>query len=180
MVELIAIRYGTAIFQLAKEKEAIHTLKEEILSIQASFEDKDLKEILSHPKIGTEQKVALLEEALTDRISQDLLGLLVVVIIKGRQGYITDILEKVIEMIDTYEGKVKAYITSANPLTATQKTRIVTKLHAQTGQIIMPIYEVDTSLIAGLVIRLGDRIVDNSIKGQMHILSKELLKTKIN
>lgn len=180
MVELIAIRYGTAIFQLAKEKDAISLLKEEILMIKESFEEKDFREILSHPKIGTEQKIALLEDALTGKISNDLLGLLVLVITKGRQAYISNILEEVLTMIDAYEGKVKAYISSAETLSEGQKERIITMLHDQTNQTVIPIYEVDESLIAGLVIRMGDRIMDNSIKGQMHTLSKRLLKTKMN
>ncbi len=143
--------------------------------------DHDLQELLSHPKIANEKKVILLEDALSDKISHDLLGgLLVLIVHKGRQAHIPEILEEVLEMVDAYEGKVKAYISSSDALSDEQKSGVVTELAKQTGKEIIPLYEVDETLIGGLVIRIGDRIVDNSIKGHLHLLSRELLETKIN
>lgn len=179
MAELVAKRYGSAIFELAKEKDAVALLKEEILGIKDSFMEDDLRDLLTHPKISVEQKIDLLEEALSDKISHDLLGLLVLIVEKGRQLYINDILEEVLELIDAYEGKVKAYITSPNPLSDAHKDNIISELAKQTGKEIIPIYKVKPAIIGGLIIRIGDRIVDNSIKGHLHTLSRELLETKI-
>lgn len=180
MVELIAKRYGSAIFELALEKDAVAQLKDEILAIRDSFLDHDLQEMLTHPKIALEKKYAFLEEALDGKISDELLGLLILVIRKRRQSHIPEILEQALELVDAYEGKVKAFISSPDALSDQQKDMIVTELSKQTDKEIIPVYEVDASLIGGLVVRIGDRIMDNSIKGHLHTLSRQLLETKIN
>lgn len=179
MVELVAKRYGSAIFELAKEKDAVTLLKEEILGIREVFSEKDLREMLTHPKIAVEKKIELLEESLTGRISHDLLGLLVLIIRKGRQLHITDIFDEVLTLIDDHDGKVKAYITSPDPLDDDQKKNIIEELAKQTEKEVIPVYEVDPDIIGGLIIRIGDRIVDNSIKGHLHTLSRQLLDTKL-
>ena len=179
MAGLVGKRYGTAIFELAKEKDTVVELETEIIAVRESFKELNLEEFLSHPKISLTEKIKVLEESLSDKISHDLLGLLVLVTQKGRQYDIEDIFEEVLELIDEDRGRVKAYITSADPLTTDQKSKIIHQLSQQTKKEIIPIYEEDQSLIGGLIIRIGDRIVDNSIKGHMHMMSRDLLATKI-
>lgn len=180
MVELIAKRYGSAIFQLAEEKDAVNDLQKDILLIQESFLDKELIEFLSHPKIPLSDKIKMLEEALSERVGQDLLGLLVLILKKNRQHYISEILTEVLDMIDTYQGKVKAYIESVDELSTEKKKQIIDQLEKSTDKKIIPEYRIDKTLIGGLFIRIGDRVIDNSIKGHMHSMSKKLLETKIN
>jgi F-type H+-transporting ATPase subunit delta len=180
MVELVAKRYGTAIFELAKEQDAVMTLQEEILAIKGSFEDPELKEFLTQPKIPVNEKISVLENALSDKVGHDILGLLILVINKGRQDHISQILEEVLDLIDAHNGRVKAYISSAEALSDKQKTDVINQLATLTKKEILPNYEIDPSLIGGLVIRIGDRIVDNSIKGHFHSMSRELLETQIS
>lgn len=179
MVELVEKRYGSAIFELAKEEDAVEALQKEILAIQDSFLEEDFKAILSHPKVAMKEKIKLVEDIFTDRISKNLVGLFVLVIRKGRQASISDILSEVLVLIDTYQGKMKAYISSPNTLSDEQKKTIEDQLQSMTKKEIIPIYDIDESLIGGLIIRIGDRIVDNSIKGHLHTLSRELLETKM-
>jgi F-type H+-transporting ATPase subunit delta len=179
MAGLVAKRYGTAIFELAKEKDAVEALETEIILLEEAFKKMELEEFLGHPKIPQAEKIKVLEESLTDKISHDLLGLLVLIVQKGRYLDIDDILQEVLEQIDVHHGRVKAYISSADALTHDQKDKIVHQLAKQAHKEIIPIYEIDESLIGGLVIRIGDRIVDNSIKGHLHTLSRDLLATKI-
>jgi len=180
MVELVAKRYGSAIFQLAEEKDAVNDLQKDILLIQESFIDKDLIEFLSHPKVALADKIKMLEDTLSERVGQDLLGLLVLIIRKNRQQYISEILKEVLEMIDTYQGKVKVYIESVDVLSNEKKKQIIDQLEKSTDKKIIPEYRIDKTLIGGLFIRVGDRVIDNSIKGHMHTMSKKLLETKIN
>lgn len=179
MAELVAKRYGAAIFELAKEEDAVEVLETEILAVRESFQDRELVDFLSHPKIALHEKIELLETSLTGRIGHDLLGLLILVVKKNRYDHIADILEEVVELIDVHHGRVKAYISSPDALSVENKSSIIHELAALTHKEILPIYEVDPSLIGGLVIRIGDRIVDNSIKGHLHSLSKQMLQTKI-
>lgn len=179
MAGIAAKRYATAIFELAKEKDAVVDLENEIIAVKESFKATELEDFLGHPKISQSDKIGVLEESLKDRVSKDLLGLLVLIVKKGRHYEIDQILGEVLERIDVDRGRIKAYISSADELSVAQKDRIVHELANQAHKEIIPLYDVDPSLIGGLVIRIGDRIVDNSIKGRMHTLSRELLATKI-
>lgn len=179
MAGLVAKRYGTAIFELAKEKDAVIALENEVIAVKESFAHLDLEDFLGHPKISQQEKIKVLEESLKDKVSHDVLGLLILIVKKGRHYHIQEIFEEVLELIDEERGRVKAYVSSADSLTVDQKEMIVHKLSKQANKEIIPIYEIDESLIGGLVIRIGDRIVDNSIKGHLHSLSRELLATKI-
>ena len=180
MAGLAAKRYGTAIFELAKEKDAVVALETEVIEVKESFKELNLSEFLGHPKISLEEKIGVLESSLTGKVSHDLLGLLVLVVKKGRYYEIDDIFQETLDLIDEERGRVKAYISSADELHVDEKSKIIHQLSGLTGKDIIPVYEVDESLIAGLVIRIGDRIVDNSIKGHMHSMSREMLATKIN
>lgn len=180
MAGLVAQRYGAAIFELAKEKDAVIDMETEIIAVSESFKDLGLEEFLGHPKVSMAEKIKVLESSLTGKVSHDLLGLLVLVVRKGRYYYVDEIFEEALDLIDAYRGRVKAYIGSADELTVDQKSKIVHQLAAESHKTIIPIYEVDPSLIGGLVLRIGDRIVDNSIKGHMHSMSRKMLATKID
>ncbi len=180
MAGLVAQRYGAAIFELAKEKDAVVELETEIIAVSESFLDLDLEEFLGHPKIPMAEKIKVLETSLSGKVSHDLLGLLVLVVKKGRYYHMNEIFEEVLDLIDGYRGRVKAYIASADQLTVDQKSKIVHQLAAEAHKTVIPIYEIDPSLIGGLVMRIGDRIVDNSIKGHMHSMSRQMLATKID
>jgi F-type H+-transporting ATPase subunit delta len=149
MVELVAKRYGAAIFELAKEQDAVKTLQEEILAIKESFEDPELRDFLTQPKIPANEKISLLESVLSDKVGHDILGLLVLVINKGRQDHISQILEEVLDLIDAHNGRVKAYISSAEALSDKQKTETLSQLASLTKKVIIPSYEVDPTLIGG-------------------------------
>ncbi len=179
MAGLVAKRYGTAIFELAKEKDAVETLENEIIILEEAFKMMDLKDFLGNPKVPMTEKVTVLESSLSDKISHDLMGLLVLLVEKGRYQEMDKIFEEVLELIDVHHGRVKAYVTSADVLTEDQKFKLIHQLAKETKKEVIPIYEIDESLIGGLIIRIGDRIVDNSIKGHMHSLSKVLMATKI-
>lgn len=179
MVELVAKRYGAAIFELAKEQDAVESLKQEIGVMKESFLDKEIMEFLTHPKVSVDQKVSLLEESLSDKISKDMMGLIVLVVKKNRQNVLPAILDETMALIDEDQGKAKAYITSAESLSEDQKKKIVAQLEKLANKEIIPVYDVDPSLIGGVVIRIGDRIVDNSIKGRLHSMSKTLLESQM-
>ena len=179
MVELVAKRYGAAIFELAKEQGAVDSLKQEIIAVKDTFMDAEVMDFLTHPKVSLNDKIDLVEKTLTDRISKDLLGLIVLVIKKSRQNVLPQIFDETLALIDEAQGKAKAYISSAEVLSAAQSSKIVEELANLAKKEIIPVYDVDPSLLGGLVIRIGDRIVDNSIKGRLHTLSKSLLESQM-
>lgn len=177
MVELVAKRYGTAIYQLAVEKNQIDTVAHELAVIKNVLETEDaFVQILSHPKIVVEEKIALVESIFKSKVSDDVMGLIVLTIVKGRQSQLIDIADYCEQLIDEYNNIVTAYVTTTENLSEPHKVRLKERLEALTKKTVNTNYDTDESLIAGMVIRIGDRILDNSIKGQLASINKTLLE----
>ena len=99
---------------------------------------------------------------------------------KGRQGDIPAIFEYFITTVKEYKKIGIAYVTSAVPLSEEQKAQVTERLLTTTRYVEFEMnYEVDPSLIGGMIIRIGDRVVDSSIKTQLYELKRQLLDVQL-
>lgn len=180
MAKLVVKRYATALFDLAASEGAMAKYEEEVkVIVRALHDEPDFMAVLNNHKVTKENKISLVENVFTDKVSNPIIGLLVLLVKKGRQGDLLDVLEAFLERVKAESGITKAVITSAVPLTEAQLTAIKEKLEAGTKTKIEIETIVDTSIIAGLVIRVGDKVVDASIKGEMQTLKKQLSKLRL-
>lgn len=177
MVELIAKRYGTAIYQLAEENNQVETVSKEIAYMkQVLSTEAEFVKVLNHPKVVVEEKISLVESVFKGKISDDVLGLIVLTIRKGRQSHLIDIIDYCEKAIDEHNNILTAMVTSSDKLSKKQQGAMKMRLESLTGKSVNISYEVDASLIGGVVIRIGDRILDNSIKGKISNMSKTLFE----
>lgn len=180
MVELIAKRYGQALFELAIESGDLSGREQEIKHMLDAFtEEEDFNLIINHPKLQKSEKVKVLLEVFEGQVSDDLIGFLVLAVQKSRQDSIVDILEYTLAQIEEHNGFVTAYVTSAVSLTPEDEKLIINKLESQTGKKITLVTSVDKSLIGGLFIRINDRIVDNTIKESISRMAKDVYEAKV-
>ena len=180
MAKLVVKRYATALFDLAASEGAMAKYEEEVkVIVRALHDEPDFMGVLNNHKVTKENKISLVENVFTDKVSNPIVGLLVLLVKKGRQGDLLDVLEAFLERVKAESGITKAVITSAVPLTEAQLTAIKEKLEAGTKTKIEIETIVDTSIIAGLVIRVGDKVVDASIKGEMQTLKKQLSELRL-
>ncbi len=178
MASIIGKRYGNAMFDIANEGGWVERLEEELVLLRASFDEGDVISFLKHPNVSIANKITVIEETYKGKISDDLIGLICLLIKKGRCEYFDDIFEQIWENIDEYNGKAKVYVSSAYELSDDEKKNLLEKLGTMTKKEIVPIYDVDESLIGGLVIRIGDKVADSSIKGGLNAMKKSLLEDK--
>lgn len=181
MAKLVSKTYGDALFELALEEDKLDLLFEEADLIKEVFlMNSELIKLLNHPKIDKEEKISVLENVFTGRVSEDMVGFLVLAIKKERQNDILDILEYFIAMVKEYKKIGVAYITTATPMTEDQKKKVENKLLSTTKYESFEMnYTVDKDIIGGIIIRIGDRVVDNSIRLKLNELSKDLYKIQL-
>ena len=114
------------------------------------------------------------------RISRELLGFLHLVVAKDRYGEIDGILDFFIGKVKQHQGIGIANVATAVSLNEDQKKEIENKLLATTPFDRMEMhYQVEEDLIGGMVIRIGDRVVDSSVKTKLFELQRELLKVQL-
>lgn len=176
MAKLVSKVYGDALFETAMEKDEMDTLYEEVSALVPILKDNpELLTLLGNPQIVKEEKVAIIHRVFDHRVSEDLMGFLAIIVDKNRQSDMIPIFEYFIERVKEFKRIGSAHVTSAIELSAVQKSDLEKKLLEITSYVEFEMhYEVDPSLLGGMVIRIGDHVVDSSIKTRLYGLKKEL------
>ena len=181
MAKLISKTYGDALFDIAVETGKTDVFLEEIQGLKQVFCDNpDLLRFLEHPDIEATEKVVTVEKIFTGRISDELTGLLRLIVLKGRAPYLDSVLDYYIAKTKEYKKIGIASVSSAAELTEAQKKKIVEKLLSSTDYNSFEMeYSVEPELIGGMIIRIGDRIVDGSVRTKLNNLKKELKEIQL-
>lgn len=176
MAKLISKTYGDALFDIAVENGKTDVFFEEVKGLkQVLLENPELSKFLEHPDIEVSEKVTSVEKIFHDRVSEEIVGLLRIVVTKGRSSNLMEILDYFIAKTKEFKKIGIASVTSAAELSDVQKTKIVEKLLSSTSYKEFEMsYGVDPELIGGIVIRIGDRVVDGSVRNKLMSLKKEL------
>jgi F-type H+-transporting ATPase subunit delta len=181
MAKLVSGTYGEALFELAVEEKKEDLFLEEAKAVkQLLKENPEFSALLNHPKISKEEKIEVLEAVFSKGFSAELTGFFVLILQKDRYGEIDGILDFFIDKMKDYKGIGTAYVTTAVSLRDNQRKEIENKLLQTTSYKEMEIhYAEDAKLIGGMIIRIGDRVVDSSIRTKLDRLTKELSDLQI-
>lgn len=181
MAKLISGTYGEALFQLAVEENKEDQFLEETLALKELLAgNEEFSDLMNHPKISKEEKMEVLKNVFENRISDELTGFLLLILQKDRYTEIDSILDFFIAKVKEHKGIGTAYVTTAVSLKDEQKKEIEKKLLETTSYREVEInYAQDEALIGGMVIRIGDRVVDSSIRTKLERLTKELSDIQI-
>lgn len=181
MAKLVSETYGDALFGLGLEKGLVDSLMGEIRALTEILgENPGFSRLLNHPDIGRDEKLEILSSVFEGKLSDTLYGFLQVLINKGRYGALDDIFAYYTERYKEYHRIGVAYVTSAVLLSDIQKDRIEKRLLETTEFESMEMhFAVEEELIGGLVIRIGDRVVDSSIRTKLEGLQRQLLKVQL-
>jgi F-type H+-transporting ATPase subunit delta len=177
MAKLISKTYGDALFDLVLEQNKLEATTVEIQVVLQSFrENRDLSKLLNSPRITKEEKINVIDFIFKDRLSDHVVGFLTVIVNNGRSNNIEDICFYYLEKVKEYLKIGVAYITTATELPDSLKEEIKQKLIYTTSYVEIEMnYKIDKSIIGGLIIKIGDRVVDHSIKSELHHLKNVLI-----
>lgn len=180
MAELAVRPYATAIFEIAKEQNATKEFAQQIkVVIDVIEEDKQFIELLLHPKITQIEKIELIDTVFKGKVADAITGLFIIILDKGRQNILIDVLKEFLEMVNEDLGIITATITSAVELNMKQLEQIKEKIQTATKKDVTLDTKVDPALIGGMIIRVGDNIVDASISGRIRELKEGLTNLQI-
>ena len=176
MAKLVSKVYGDAYVSVVSEKNNLIDALEEIKLLKnILLENGEIIELLDSPKLDDEEKTAFIKGIFENHISVDSLGFLLTVIEKKRQAELLPIVDYVIDCIKELLLIGKATITTALELDDAKKERIVNELLKTSHYKSLEVeYVVDNSIIGGIVIRIGDRVVDSSVKTRIEKMRKML------
>lgn len=176
MAKLVSNVYGDALFELAVETGKVDAFLEEANGVMdALLANPELSQMMNHPKINKEEKLHIIESVFKGRLSDELVGLLLMLEEKNHWNDTKAVLQYFVDRVYEYKNIGRASVTTAIELSDAQKKDVENRLLETTKYVSFNVdYKVDPQLIGGMVIRIGDRVVDSSIKTKLNNLSREL------
>jgi F-type H+-transporting ATPase subunit delta len=169
-----ARRYAEAAFQIAERDGTIAQWLEELDAASRALSDEGAARVLANPAVPGPQRAELAERILADGISQGPRNLVLLLLRRGRVESLPDVAREFRRLYDRREGIVEARVTSAAPLDDAETEALRGRLSAMTGGRIQMTFEVDPAILGGVVVRLGDRLIDGSVRGRLERLRSRL------
>ena len=182
MAKLVSKTYGQALFELALEENALEQILEEEAFVKEVFaENEDLVTLLNHPKISKDEKIQVVENIFKSKISDTMVGFLVTVVTKERYDELNNIFQYLEEKVKEYKTIGVVSVTTAVELTEEQKVQLTNRLLEVTSFKQLEFnYEVNPDIIGGMILRIGDRVVDSSIRTEIDQMAKSLSKIQLS
>ena len=172
-------RYAQAVLELAIEHKEEERWKAELAEMSVVLSSSSLVQILESPRVDFASKQALLSAGLKG-ISQRALNLSFVLTKKGRVGLIQDIAVEYGRLLDAHRGVEHAEVVTAVPLTKDDLDGVARKLGQMSGKKIVLEPKVNPDIIGGLVVRIGDQLIDGSIRTSLENMKKGLVSAQIS
>ena len=175
MAKLVSKTYSEAIYEVALDEGRLEDIQNEFTFVVDQFNAyPEFFEIIKTPKISTEEKKKVLLETFSNQISQTLLNFLMIIMDKKRGADLLDIKVDFDERVDAYNNIVKATVESVVPLTDEQLKQLKEKLIKLTGKNVEIKPLINPDLIGGLVVRVGDKLIDGSVKFKLEGMLESL------
>lgn len=176
--ELAAKRYAEAAFQIARERGTEEAWLEGLRLLVALWSDPQALAFLEDVRIPLGAKLKLVERAL-EGVDPLVLNLARLLVQRGRVALAPQILEAFQELADEERGIVHALVTSAVPLSEDEQRAVAERLSQITGKQVVLEARVDEGIIGGLVVRIGDRLIDGSTRSKLQALKRQLEEARV-
>lgn len=169
MIPPVARRYAQALLDIGVERGNLAVLQEQLKALGVLYaSSRDFRNTMLNPSIKIDDRKAIVRK-IAERYSLDPLvrNAALLLLERDRLRFIGSISSELDRLADERAGRVRAKVTSAKALTAAQLERLRLKLEERTGKTVELESSVDASLIGGLVTRLGGKVLDGSVRGQL-------------
>ncbi|WP_226671454.1 F0F1 ATP synthase subunit delta [Metabacillus litoralis] len=177
---IVAKRYAVALFQLAQEQNAIDQIESELQVVKEVFTtNQDLVDVLSHPKVTNEMKKSIVKEAFTN-LSQQVVNTLLLLVDRHRVDVVTEVVSHFVDQANEFRGTEDAIVYSIRPLSETELSSISSSFAKKIGKKSLRLQNViDTKLIGGVKLRIGNRIYDGSVSGKLERIERQLVANRL-
>ncbi|MCL6648215.1 MAG: ATP synthase F1 subunit delta [Chloroflexi bacterium] len=170
----LARRYAQAIFQIAQEQGRLDGWAADLATIAQALQQPELRAVLESSRAPLAVKRQIVEQVFGDQLDPLARNFLLVLVQRGRLHLLEAIQQAYGELVDEARGIARARVTTAVPLTAEEQQAVAERLAAITGKQIRLETAVDPSILGGLIVRLGDRLLDGSTRSRLLALRRRL------
>ncbi len=174
----IARNYAEALFELGERLGQTERFAGLITALAMAIEtEPSIRVAIESPQVAKKTKLRVLERALEDRAAEEFMRFLTAVIKRGRQELLPEIGAEHAVLVDEKLNRIHAGVTLAREPDEALREAVRAKLSEALGKEVIPHFRIEPAILGGLVLRLGDRIIDGSLRRRMVALKRQLLNT---
>ena len=169
-----ARRYAEAAFEIAERDHTVEAWLGDLDTAAAALGEGAAVHLLSNPAVPIGEREKVVRDALGERISDKAANLLLLLVRRGRADLMAPVAAEFRRIHDRREGISHATVTSAAPLDEAELAALRDRLTGMTGGRVEVTFAVDPALLGGVVVRIGDRLIDGSVRGRLERLRNRL------
>lgn len=177
MAELVSRVYAEALFAVGQESSSLDQLSSQLQDVcQLFVEYPEFFELYKAPNIALADRKKIVDETFQGRISPELLNFLKLLLDKNRGFFVLEIGRDFQKMVEEHQGVIRGTVLVTATLSVDQIQKLEDKLSKSTGKRIVLSQKIDPEIIGGLVVHLGDKVLDNSFKRKLDGMKDELMQ----
>lgn len=179
----VSKRYAKALIELAQEEGALDAVASDLSNFKAALDhpDSELLAALCNPGFSLDERKGVLDAVFTllksRPVTRNLISLL---LDKGRIALAPSITSAFLALADEQAGRVRVKVSAASPIDSQLETEIKAILEKSTGKTVTLDITIDPALIGGLVVRVGSKVYDASIKNKLERMREHLLSAELS
>ncbi len=167
--------YAEALLQMARERGRLGAVLDDLRAVEGVFHaERAVGSLFTSPRVDREEKQGMVRRAFGGRVGEEVLGLLVVLIRKGREPLFDNVVDWFARFKDHEEHRVHVHVQGARPLDAGLRAALEAAVAEASGQSVVLHERTDPALLGGLVVRVGDLVLDGSLRSRLRSLGGRL------
>ena len=167
--------YANALLEVSRAEGHLADIQDELFRFARTFEGSDeLRTALTDPALPRERRIAVVEDLLGGKALQTSAALATFIVAAGRAGELPAIVDRFVELAAAEQRRAVAEVRSAIELTPEQTDRLREALNRATGKDVEVKVVVDPSVLGGIVARVGDLVIDGSVRHRLEQLREQI------
>lgn len=176
----VAKRYAQALYEVASEQQAIDKTEAELVQITDVInQSEELNMLLTHPKVTAQEKKEIINELFGGKASETTLNFLNLLFERGREEELHNIAKHFTDLSNEARGYAEATVITAKPLTEDELQKVAEQFGQKVNKKLRVTTKVDPSIVGGIIVRIGDRLYDGSIKGKLARFTQQIKQAQV-
>lgn len=173
----VSLQYAKALFDVANDASSVDEYLDYLKTVCKLFvDDENTNKVLNHPAVSNEERKSIIENTLKEYLPTTFINYLKVLVDNQRFNELKDILDSYEGLVDDYHQQCNAYVYAKYELSDEEKSKLVVTLEKKLNKKVNLVFKNDPSLVGGIKIVAGGKVMDATIKSEMLDLKNELKK----
>jgi F-type H+-transporting ATPase subunit delta len=176
----LASRYAQALYELAAENQELDQVEAELGVVAATLSEvPELASLLYHPQVPMAAKKDTVIKVFGTQLGDHVRNFLLLLVDKRRETALAAIVKEYKALANAARNITEAEVTTAMPLSEGERQALAAKLSTVTGKTVTLAAKVDRRIIGGVIVKIGDKLIDGSVVRQLAMLEAALRKIEV-